>query len=127
MADAYTHGSTLDEFLKGEGVLDQFEAQSIKEAIAWQFEQQLKQSKLTRPALAKLMKTSRAQVERLLDPATGNVTIGTLVRAAGVFGKTVSFQLVDAPSAVAYKKKDGTHVRAPKAQPVARKRVAARA
>jgi antitoxin HicB len=130
MTDAIRHGSTLDGFLREEGVLEQFEAQAIKEVIAWQFQEELKRRRISKPEFAKLMGTSRAQVDRLLDPAAGNVTLSTLVRAAGAFGKTLRVQIIDAPehTAVANKKRSAVvRKAAAKAQPVARKRVAARA
>ena len=126
MTDAIRHGSALDDFLRDEGVLEQFEAQAIKEVIAWQFQEELKRRRMSNSKLAKLMGTSRAQVDRLLDPAKGNVTLSTIVRAAGAFGKTLSVQIVDAPpkhAAVAYKKRPSAIRKGEsKAQPVARKR-----
>ena len=80
------HGSTLDEFLAGEGVLDEFRAIAVKEVIAWQIQQAMAQRKLTKSRMAELMQTSRAQLDRLLDPQSGNVTLDTLQRAADVLG-----------------------------------------
>jgi hypothetical protein len=70
-------GSTLDSFLEEEGVLEEFRAHAIKEVIAWQFEQAMHERKLSKSEMAKLMHTSRAQLNRLLDPKDGNVTIAT--------------------------------------------------
>jgi antitoxin HicB len=94
MVDNKHHGSTLDSFLEAEGVLGEFQARAIKEVIAWQLAEAMKDRKLTKSALAVLMKTSRTQVGRLLDPSDGNVTIETLQRAAVLLGRRVSVELV---------------------------------
>jgi antitoxin HicB len=87
-------GSTLDNFLEKEGVLAEFQAKAIKEVIAWQLAEAMRERKLSKRGLAALMKTSRTQVNRVLDPANGNVTIETLQRAAAVVGRRVELQLV---------------------------------
>lgn len=87
-------GSSLDEFLKAEGVLEEFQAVAIKEVIAWQLQREMETKKLSKSAMAALMKTSRAQLNRLLDPKDGNVTIETLQRAAAVLGREIRLQLV---------------------------------
>ena len=73
--------------------LEEFEAASIKEVIAWQIEQAMKAKKLSKNKMADLMKTSRAQLDRLLDPERGNVTIETLQRAANVLGRSLRIEL----------------------------------
>jgi len=92
-------GSTLDSFLEEEGVLEEFRAQAIKEVIAWQLEQAMHERNLSKSQMAKLMRTSRAQLNRLLDPKDGNVTIETLQRAATVVGRRVQLQLVNSTTA----------------------------
>lgn len=87
------HGSTLDSFLKEEGVLEEFRAAAIKEVIAWQIQQAMKKKKLSKNKMAALMDTSRAQLDRLLDPKQGNVTLETLHRAAQVLGRELRIEL----------------------------------
>ena len=94
MADNRYAGSSLDELLSEEGVLEAFQAVAIKEVIAWQLQQAMTEMKLSKRKLALLMKTSRTQVDRVLDPTDGNVTIATLQRAASVIGRKVSVALV---------------------------------
>jgi hypothetical protein len=95
MADVNRHrGTGIDDFLREEGVLDEFQARAVKEVIAWQLGEAMKAQKLSRRKLALLMKTSRTQVDRVLDPANGNVTIETLQRAAAVVGRKVQVELV---------------------------------
>jgi hypothetical protein len=87
-------GSTIDDFLRDEGVLEDFQARSIKEVIAWQIEKAMKDGKISKRRLAQMMQTSRTQVDRVLDPTDGNVTIQTLQRAAAVLGRRVQVELV---------------------------------
>jgi hypothetical protein len=74
--------STLDGFLQDQGKLEEFQATAIKEVLAWQITEAMKAGNISRKGLAELMKTSRSQVSRLLDPKDGNVTLTTLQRAA---------------------------------------------
>lgn len=95
MASQNKHrGSGIDDFLKEEGVLEEFQARAIKEVIAWQLTEAMKDRKLSKRKLAELMHTSRTQVDRVLDPTDGNVTIDTLQRAAAVVGRKVQVELV---------------------------------
>lgn len=86
-------GSKLDDFLREDGVLDQFRAVAAKEVIAWQIQEAMTERKVSKNQMAKLMKTSRAQLDRLLDPASGNVTLDTLQRAAEVLGRQLRIEL----------------------------------
>jgi antitoxin HicB len=90
-------GSTLDSFLAEEGVLGEFKAKAIKEVIAWQLKQAMDERHLSKRGMAKLMHTSRTQLDRLLDPEDGNVTIETLQRAANIVGRTIQLELVASP------------------------------
>ncbi|MGY2737304.1 XRE family transcriptional regulator (plasmid) [Sphingobium sp. SJ10-10] len=94
MADNKHRGPTLDSFLENEGVLGEFQARAIKEVIAWQLADAMKERKLSKNRLATMMHTSRTQVDRVLDPKDGNVTIETLQRAAAVVGRRVQLELV---------------------------------
>jgi antitoxin HicB len=87
-------GSSIDEFLKKEGVLEEFQARAVKEVIAWQLAQAMKERKLSKRRLAALMHTSRTQIDRVLDPQDGNVTIETLQRAAKIVGRKVQVELI---------------------------------
>jgi predicted XRE-type DNA-binding protein len=87
-------GSSIDDFLKEEDVLEEFQARAIKEVIAWQLAEAMKERKLSKRRLAAMMHTSRTQVDRVLDPEDGNVTIETLQRAAALVGRKVQVELV---------------------------------
>jgi|ERR1041384_814706 predicted XRE-type DNA-binding protein len=86
--------SSLDDFLRQEGKLEEFEAVAIKEVLAWQLGEAMKAGNLSRRRLAERMKTSRSQVNRLLDPSDGNVTLTTLQRAAKIVGRSLKLELV---------------------------------
>lgn len=88
------HGTSLDDFLRKEGVLEEFQAAAIKEVIAWQIEQAMVDKGLSKNKMAELMHTSRAQLDRLLDKGAGNVTLETLQRAASVLGRSIRIELV---------------------------------
>jgi antitoxin HicB len=86
--------SSLDDFLRQEGKLEEFEAVAIKEVLAWQIAEAMKASNLSRKRLAERMGTSRSQISRLLDPKDGNVTLTTLQRAAKIVGRSLRLELV---------------------------------
>ena len=94
MAENKHRGSTLDSFLDDEAMLGEFQARAIKEVIAWQLVEAMKERGLNKTRLAELMHTSRSQVNRMLDPNDGNVTIETLQRAAALVGRRVQVALV---------------------------------
>ncbi|MBU6439581.1 MAG: XRE family transcriptional regulator [Betaproteobacteria bacterium] len=87
------HGSSLDDFLKDEGVFEEAQALAVKEVVAWQLTEAMRQRSLTKTQLATLLKTSRSQVDRLLDP-TCDITLSTLQRAAALVGRKVQIELV---------------------------------
>ncbi len=89
-------GSSFDEFLADEGMLDACEAQALKELLAEQIERAMQEQALSRTAMATRMGTSRAALHRLLDPSNTSVTLHTLQKAAQVIGKRVRLELVDA-------------------------------
>ena len=87
-------GSTLDDFLKEEGIHQQATTAAIKSVVALQLAREMKKKRISKKRLAELMHTSRAQVDRILDPDKGNVTIETLQRAAALVGRQLRFELV---------------------------------
>ena len=61
-------GSSIDDFLKVEGIFEEAQAEAIKEVVAWQLAEAMKKQKISKNKMATLLKTSRTQVDRLLDP-----------------------------------------------------------
>ena len=89
-------GSSLDEFLEEEGFLEDATAKAVKRALAWQLAKAMKEQRVTKAALARKMNTSRAQLDRLLDPENQSVTLKTLARAAEILGLRLRIDLVHA-------------------------------
>jgi len=87
-------GSSLDGLLRSEGKFEEFQARAIKEAIAFQLQAAMRAKNITKKELAARMKTSRFQLDRVLDPAAGNVTLETLQRAAVALGRKLQLELV---------------------------------
>jgi antitoxin HicB len=86
-------GSNIDDFLKEEGIFEEAQAQAIKEVVAWQLAEAMKKNKISKNKMATLLKTSRSQVDRLLDPKN-DITLGSLQKAAAMVGRRVSIELV---------------------------------
>ena len=86
-------GSSLDDFLKEEGTFDEAQTQAIKEVVAWQLAAAMKSRSLSKSKMARLLKTSRSQVDRLLDP-NDDITLSSLQRAAAIVGRRVNIELV---------------------------------
>ena len=89
-------GSTLDSLLQEDGILEEVEAVAIKRVIAWQLAQIMKNKKISKKVMAARMRTSRSQLDRLLDPDNASVQLATITRAAKVVGKRIRMELVDA-------------------------------
>ena len=87
-------GSSLDEFLKEDGVYEGVTARAIKRVLARQLGDLMKREHISKTELAARMKTSRAQLDRLLDPENESVTLGTLTRAAQAVGRHLRMELV---------------------------------
>jgi DNA-binding Xre family transcriptional regulator len=87
-------GSSFDDFLREEGIYEEVTARAIKRVIARQLGVLMREQKLTKSELAKRMDTSRAQLDRLLDPENESVTLGTLTRAAHAVGRNLRMELV---------------------------------
>ena len=87
-------GSSFDDFLEDEGILDVVTELAVKRVLACQLVAEMKARKITKTALARRMQTSRSQVDRLLDPEHEGVTLGTIIKAARVVGRRLELQLV---------------------------------
>jgi len=86
-------GSSIDDFLKEEGIFEEAQAEAVKEVVAWQLAEAMKERKISKNRMAVLLKTSRSQVDRLLDPKN-DITLSSLQRAAAMVGRRVSIELV---------------------------------
>ncbi len=86
-------GSRIDDFLKEEGIFDEAEAEAVKEVVAWQLAEAMKKRGISKNKMAARLKTSRSQVDRILDPKN-DITLSSLQRAAAIVGRRVSIELV---------------------------------
>lgn len=86
-------GSKFDDFLKEEDILDDVEAVAIKRVLAYQMQEELKKKNMTKLEMAKQMHTSRASLDRLLDPTNTSITLRTLVKVAHVLDRRIEFSL----------------------------------
>jgi antitoxin HicB len=89
-------GSSFDDFLAEESLLAEANEVAIKRVIAWQLQQEIERKNLTKTSVAEAMGTSRAAVDRLLDPTNTSVTLNTLSKAANLLGKRIKIELVEA-------------------------------
>ncbi len=89
-------GSTLDDLLEADGTISQTTARAIKRVLAWQVAEEMKRQGISKADMARRMQTSRAALDRLMDPENASVTLNTIYRAASVLGKQISLRLVDA-------------------------------
>ena len=87
-------GSSLEDFLKEEGILEETRAVALKETLAWQVQQAMAKDKISKVEMARRMNTSRAALDRLLDPHNASVTLQTLTRAAHAVGRDLRIELV---------------------------------
>ena len=86
-------GSSIDDFLKEEGIFEEAQAQAVKEVVAWQLDEAMRKQKISKNKMARLLKTSRTQVDRLLNPRD-DITLSSLQRAAAMVGRRVMIELV---------------------------------
>jgi antitoxin HicB len=86
-------GSSIDDFLKDEGIFEEAQTQAIKEVVAWQLTEAMKKRKISKARMAVLLKTSRAQVDRILNPKK-DITLSSLQRVAALVGRRVMVELV---------------------------------
>ena len=94
--ESFTHtGSSFDSFLDEAGIRNEVEAAAIKKVLAWQFEQEMLKQQKTKQSMAKELRTSRSQLDRLLDPENTAVSLETITRAANVLGKQLVFEIRD--------------------------------
>ncbi len=87
-------GSTFESWLDENGIREDVTAAAVKSVIADQIAAAMKERGLTKSRMAALMHTSRAQLDRLLDPSSGSVTLETLMTAARVAGRELRLELV---------------------------------
>ena len=87
-------GSSLDDFLKDEGLQEEVSAGVTKRRLASQIVEDMTTHNISKSEMARRMKTSRSQLDRLLDPDNTKIQLETLYKAAGAVGRKVRLELV---------------------------------
>ena len=87
-------GSSFDSWLREEGIYEEVSATAVKRVLARQVEAAMQQKGFTKTEMARRMHTSRAALDRLLDPENEAVTLGTLRKAATAVGRELRLELV---------------------------------
>ena len=94
MSDTNPHfGSSFQDFLKEEGIAEEVNAAAIKHVLAWQLVEEMKRQGISKNQMAKRMQTSRAYLDRFLDPNNDKVQLDTLQRAATAVGRKLRLEL----------------------------------
>ena len=86
-------GSSFDEFLHEEGIPETVENEAVKRLLSYNLLFEMKRQNINKTEMARKMSTSRAALDRLLNPRNDSVTLGTLTKAAAVLGKKLVLQL----------------------------------
>jgi predicted transcriptional regulator len=87
-------GSSFESWLDEAGIRSEVTTAAIKAVIARQLAEEMKKKRITKKRMAELMNTSRAQLDRLLDPDNGSATLESLQRAASIVGRELRIELV---------------------------------
>jgi predicted XRE-type DNA-binding protein len=87
-------GSSFDSWLREEGIYEEVTAKALKRVLARQVEAAMKERQLSKAEMARRMRTSRAALDRLLDPEYDAVTLNTLLKAAVAVGRELRLELV---------------------------------
>ncbi len=87
-------GSSFADHLKDEGTYDETTATAVKRVLAWQLEQAMAKKQMSKNQMAKAMKTSRSQLDRILNPDEAGIALDTIIKAAQVLGREVRIELV---------------------------------
>ena len=87
-------GSAFADYLKDEGTYEETTSVAVKRVLAWQLEQAMEKEQLSKNQMAKRMKTSHSQLDRILDPDNPKIQLDTIMKAASVLGRKVRFEIV---------------------------------
>ena len=87
-------GSSFEDYLKEQGTMEETKAIAVKRVLAWQLGQAMAEQQLSKNQMAKAMRTSRSQLDRILDPDNESIQLSTLINAARVLGRELRIELV---------------------------------
>lgn len=86
-------GSSFEDFLAEDGILEECRASAIKFKIARELEKAMRERNISKVEVARRLKTSRTGVDRLLDPMNTSITLNTMAKVALLLGKRIEFAL----------------------------------
>jgi antitoxin HicB len=87
-------GETFEAYLREQGTLAETTAVAVKRILAWQLQQAMTEQQISKNQMAKAMKTSRSQLDRILDPDNDSIQLATLLHAARVLGRELRIELI---------------------------------
>jgi len=87
-------GASFEDYLKEQGIYEETTAIAVKRVLAWQLQQAMTEQRISKNQMAKAMKTSRSQLDRILDPDNDHIQLATLMNAARVLGRELHIELV---------------------------------
>ena len=85
--------SSFESFIEEENIADEVKNEAVKRLISYNLLEEMKKQNINKTQMAKKMSTSRAALDRLLNPSNDSVTLSTLTKAANVLGKKLILQL----------------------------------
>jgi len=86
-------GSSFDSFLEEENIAVEVKNEAVKRLISYNLLDEMKKQNINKTEMANKMNTSRAALDRLLNPYNDSVTLSTLTKAANILGKKLVLQL----------------------------------
>lgn len=86
-------GARLDDLLREEGLYDEVQVVALKRAVSEAIAERMAEAKLSKVEMARRMRTSRSQLDRVLDPECTTVQLDTLIRAASAVGREIRITL----------------------------------
>lgn len=86
-------GSSFEDFLKEQGTYEDTTERAVKRVLAFQLAEEMKAKGITKVKMAEMLDTSRAQLNRLLDPTADNVTLSSLSKVAKMMGRSIHLEL----------------------------------
>lgn len=89
-------GGSFTDFLEQQGIAHEVAVTAFKRILSLQIQAIIEEEKVTKTQLAARMHTSRAAVDRLLDPANTSLTVASVSKAAAALGRKVEVRFVRA-------------------------------
>jgi len=86
-------GDSFEDILKEQGIYEETTERAVKRVLAFELAEEMKARGITKVKMAEMLNTSRAQLNRLLDPDADNVTLSSLSKVAKMMGRSIHLEL----------------------------------